>query len=243
MLYEDATAMEKIAGLLGHTGDAAKYAALAETTKTAFNARFFDAAQGFYDKGSQTAQAMPLALGIVPKANEAGVLQKLIDDIHAHEDHITTGEVGFPYLLRTLMEHGRSDVVMALMMRKDAPSYGSQLAAGATALTEAWDGNPRHSQDHFMLGGGEEWFYRGLSGIDIDMSRAKAAERITIHPQVVDGVDWVKTSYRSVLGMVTVEWRREKKWGLERGCDDAGRRDVHLGWGDTPATKRNVALC
>ena len=37
------------------------------------------------------------------------------------------------------------------------------------------------SQDHFMLGGAEEWFYRGLGGIDFDMSRAKD-ERITIRP-------------------------------------------------------------
>ncbi len=68
MLYEDAVDMEKIATLLGKKNDAVKYAALAEREKAAFNARFFDAANGFYDKGSQTAQAMPLALGIVPEA-------------------------------------------------------------------------------------------------------------------------------------------------------------------------------
>jgi alpha-L-rhamnosidase len=209
MLYEDAVAMQKIASLLRKQDDAAKYRALATKEKDALNARFFDAAKGYYDTGSQTAQAMPLALGIVPEDAKSKVLERLIADIHAHDDHTTAGEVGFPYLVRALTQANRSDVLLAMLLRKDPPSYGAQLAAGATSLTEAWDANPKASQDHFMLGDAEEWFYRGLGGIDIDMSRAKAVERITIRPQVVDGVDWVKTSYQSSLGMIHSEWKRE----------------------------------
>ncbi len=176
--------------------------------RRSFNARYFDSAKGFYDKGSQTAQAMPLALGIVPEANREAVLDHLIADIHAHGDHVTAGEIGFPYLVRALMENGRSDVLLAMLRRTDPPSYGSQLAKGATALTEAWDANPNASQDHFMLGDAEEWFYRGLAGIDFDMSR-KQEERIMIRPALVEGLDWVKGSYDSVLGKVSTEWRRQ----------------------------------
>jgi alpha-L-rhamnosidase len=149
-----------------------------------------------------------LALGIVPEASRAAVLEHIVADIHAHNDHVTAGEIGYPYMVRALMENGRSDVLLAMMLRTDAPSYGSQLAAGATALTEAWDANPKSSQDHFMLGGGEEWFYRGLAGIDFDMSRARD-ERITIRPAMVKGVDWVRASYDSALGMVRSEWKRD----------------------------------
>ena len=105
------------------------------------------------------------------------------------------------------MESGHNDLLLAMMLKKTPPSYGSQLAAGATALTEAWDGGP-HSQDHFMLGGGEEWFYRAVGGIDFDMTRS-ADERIMIRPQLLDGVDWVKCSYKSMLGPIRVEWGRE----------------------------------
>lgn len=59
-----------------------------------------------------------------------------------------------------------------------------------------------------MLGGAEEWFDRGLGGIDFDMARAKG-ERIMVRPRVVDGVDWVRASYDSRLGMVRSAWRRE----------------------------------
>jgi hypothetical protein len=208
MLYEDAVAMNKIAMLLGHADDAASYAALAGREKEAFNRKFWNGTLGYYDTGSQTANAMPLALGVVPEERRALVLAHVVADIQAHDDHITTGEVGYPYLLRVLMESGRNDLVLAMMLRKDPPSYGSQLAAGATSLTEAWDGNTHSSQDHFMLGGAEEWFYRGLGGIDFDMSRG-GDERITIRPRMVVGLGSVKCSYDSVLGKITSDWQQE----------------------------------
>lgn len=207
MLYEDAVAMQKIATILGRADDAAGYEALAKREAVTFEKRFWNVEKGYYDKGSQTANAMPLALGIVPKEYRTEVLQHILDDIHAHDNHITTGEVGYPYLLRSLTESGHNDLLLAMMLKKTPPSYGSQLAAGATALTEAWNGGP-HSQDHFMLGGGEEWFYRALGGIDFDMTRS-TDERITIRPQLLDGVDWVKCSYKSVLGPIRVEWEQE----------------------------------
>ena len=71
MLYEDAMDMRKIALLLRHADDANRYGALAEREKAAFNARFWDEKAGYYDRGSQTANAMPLALGVVPEEQRA----------------------------------------------------------------------------------------------------------------------------------------------------------------------------
>jgi alpha-L-rhamnosidase len=206
MLYEDARDLARIAVILGKTEDASRYAALASREKDLFNARFFDAKAQVYDKGSQAAQAMPLALGVVPAEARQAVLDKLIADIHAHQDHTTAGEVGFAYIVRALIDAGRGDVLLAMMLRKDAPSYGSQLAAGATALTEAWD-SKTGSQDHFMLGAGDEWFYRGLLGIDVDRSR-RTGEQLVVKPEIVEGLDWVKGSYESSMGMVAVGWKR-----------------------------------
>ncbi|MEO6815978.1 MAG: family 78 glycoside hydrolase catalytic domain [Edaphobacter sp.] len=224
MLYQDAATMAKIAKLVDKPEDAAGYEALAARVGAAFNARFWNVKTGMYDKGSQTANAMPLSLGLVPEAHRAEVLEHIVADIHSHNDHVTTGEIGYPYMLRALMAGGRSDVEMAMMMRKDPPSYGSQLEAGATALTEAWDANPHSSQDHFMLGGAEEWFYRGLGGIDFDLSRPEKDERITIHPAVVDGVGWVRCSYDSKLGKIESDWKKK---------DDALAMDVTIPAGET----------
>ena len=51
MLYQDAEDMERIARLLGKMEDAAEYSDLAARTSDAFNAKFFNTAKGFYDRG------------------------------------------------------------------------------------------------------------------------------------------------------------------------------------------------
>jgi|HubBroStandDraft_6_1064221.scaffolds.fasta_scaffold12467_5 alpha-L-rhamnosidase len=210
MLYEDATVMARIATLLGKPEDEQRYLELAEREQAAFTLRFFHADTHTYDTGSQTASAMPLALGIVPEEHRAAVLQHVIDDIHAHQDHVTTGEVGYPYMVRLLQEEGRGDVLLAMLLRRDVPSYGSQIERGATTLTEAWDANPRNSQNHFMLGGAEEWFYRGLAGIDLDFSREKRDEQLMFRPTVLPGVMWARGSYRSACGEIRSEWHVER---------------------------------
>ena len=205
IFYQDLKVMEETAALLGKKDASDDYARQAESVKAAFNAKFFDAARGRYDKGSQTAQAMPLALGMVPAGQRSAVLDALVADIRAHQNHTTSGEVGYHYEVEALLNSGRSDVLLDMLERTDAPSYGYILGQGATSLTEGWDGS--HSQDHFMLGSAEEWFYRGLGGINVDFSRA-GADRIVLQPAVVGNISWVKTGYESAAGLIESEWRR-----------------------------------
>jgi hypothetical protein len=58
-----------------------------------------------------------------------------------------------------------------------------------------------------MLGHAEEWFYRGLAGIDVDMSRA-TEEQITIRPAFLSGIGEASARYQSVLGLVESGWRQ-----------------------------------
>jgi alpha-L-rhamnosidase len=205
--YQDLKVLEKAAALLGNKDESSAYAQQADTVRAAFNARFFDSSRHRYDKGSQTAQAMPLALGMAPGNERAAVLDALVVDIRAHRNHVTAGDIGYHYVVDVLIGGGRSDVLLDMLERTDAPSYGYQLAQGATSLTEAWDANPNSSQDHFMLGDAEEWFYRGLGGINLDLSRA-GADRLILHPAVVGKIAWVRTHYDSALGMIESAWQR-----------------------------------
>ncbi|HEU5442794.1 MAG TPA: family 78 glycoside hydrolase catalytic domain, partial [Steroidobacteraceae bacterium] len=199
-----------IARLLGHPGDARRYARRAVESRRALNTHLFHPASSQYDRGSQTANAMPLALGLVPRARRAAVLENLVADIRAHGNHVTAGDIGFHYVVLALMRNGRGDVLYDVLTRVDPPSYGYQLARGATSLTESWNADPDKSQNHFMLGDAETWLYGGLAGIRIDMSRRRPAERIRIAPQAVDGIRAVSARYRSVLGDVAVFWRKEE---------------------------------
>jgi len=204
--YEDLQALEQIATLLVRGEDASTYASQAAQVKEAFNARLFHPDTNQYDRGSQTANALALTLHLVPPAHEEAVLNNLVADIHAHGDHVTAGDVGFHYVVRALTDNGRSDVLDAMLSRTDSPSYGYQLARGATTLTEAWDTNPDSSQNHFMLGHGEEWFYRGLAGLRIDMA-LKPADAIALMPTPVEGVNSASASFQSAMGPVDIAWQ------------------------------------
>jgi hypothetical protein len=209
IFYQDLTTLAKIAGILDRPEDARKYTEQATAVRDAFNAALFHPATGSYDRNSQTADAMPLALGMVPADARAGVLQSLVNDIQARGYHVTAGDIGFHYVVRALTDGGRSDVLAKMLSVTTSPSYGYQLAHGATTLTEAWDSNPDSSQNHFMLGHAEEWFYRGLAGIDFDLSRP-AGEQIRIAPYIpsegAPAIHEADASMQTVLGLVSSQW-------------------------------------
>jgi hypothetical protein len=205
--YQSLTSMVRIATLLGRPDDASEYANEAREVKTAFNTHFFHPEINQYDEGSQTANAMPLVIGLVPEEYRSAVLANLVADIRNHNNHVTAGDIGFHYVVRALTDGGQSDVLYDMLSRTDKPSYGDQLAHGATTLTEAWDANPNSSQNHFMLGHAEEWFYRGLAGIDFDLTRDEDS-RILIHPAVVSNLQSASATFRSKLGKIESGWSR-----------------------------------
>jgi alpha-L-rhamnosidase len=180
----------------------------AKKVREMFHVEHFDRAHGWYDRGSQTAQAMPLALGLCPPAYRESVLAKMIADIRQRNDHISAGDIGFRFVIEAIMQAGRSDVIADLLSRTDAPSYGAQLAAGATSLTEAWDANPNSSHNHMMLGHGELWFWQGLGGIRMDLSQ-QGPQRLVIDPAFVRQVDCCEVTHASALGDVEVRWERD----------------------------------
>ena len=201
--YQDLRVVEMASRLLGREADADRYAALADQVKEAFNRRFFDPQTGQYATGSQTAQAMPLVLDLCPPAARTRVLEHLVDDVTRRGNQQTAGDIGYHYLVRALLDAGRSDVLFAMTNRTDPPSYGAQLARGATSLTEAWDANPASSQNHCMLGHIEEWFYAGLAGIEANF------DHLTIKPWPVGELTWVKAWHDTVRGRVESSWKRD----------------------------------
>jgi hypothetical protein len=204
--FADLIVLAKIAELIGDRDRAKAFSTQAAVLKATINAKLFDPATARYDRGSQTAYAMALALGLAPKGLEPRVLANLIQSIETRADHVSAGDIGFHYVVQALTAYGRSDLLFAMATQPSAPSYAAQIAAGATALTEAWDANPKHSQNHFMLGHIEHWLFAGLAGLDIDYSRG-ASDAIKIVPQPVHGVTWARASHIGPFGRVGVDWR------------------------------------
>ena len=200
---QDAQILAQAAAELGYTSDASRYSLLATNIGAAFNSKYYSAANGYYASGSQTAQALPLYLGIVPPANQSNVLANLVANVGSVG--LTSGEIGHRYLLRALSDNGRSDVVYALHSATNGPGYADILNTGATALTEAWDANAEDSQDHFMLGHITEWFYHDLVGIQLDPA-VPGFQHVIIKPAFINGMASASGSYNSVRGNISCTW-------------------------------------
>lgn len=205
--FECANTLGQIARQLGNVSDGEYFSRRAGEISAAFNRAFAQTQLGLYATGSQTAQAIPLVMGLVPELQRGFAFEKLVADVQRHGNALTSGDVGYRYLLRALADGGRSDVIFAMNAQTEKPGYGYQLAKGATSLTEAWDANPRSSQNHFMLGQITEWLYGDLAGIAPDPS-GPGFKRILIRPAPVGDVKWARASYESPYGRIAVRWER-----------------------------------
>lgn len=202
---QDLQVLEQAARLLGNEAEATQFRASQVSITSAYNARFLNA--GRYDRGSQTANGMPLALGLVPEAQRAAVLAALVTSISGSANRVTAGDVGFAYVIRALSQSGRGDLVYALMKQSMGPGYLYQISRGATSLTEAWDAFPNSSQNHAMLGHAEEWLYNGLAGINPDAS-GSGFKKFFVRPTTPAGVASVDVEYQSMRGLVVSKWAR-----------------------------------
>ncbi len=208
MLYLDLRAMKTIAEVLKKVEDAKEYQREAAKVKEAFHKELFDAESLSYGNGSQASNALALYLDVVPLEHRNTVIKHLIEDIHAHDLHFTGGDVGHPFILRALSAIGRDDVIAANLNLRTFPSYGYMLECGATTLLEHWDSadpeKPFASQNHFMLGAAEEWFFEHLAGIRIDMPN----KQVIFEPYFAESVDSVECATGTPYGLVEVKWSR-----------------------------------
>ena len=210
--YYDYEVMAKMAALIGEKEDVKRFEAGAATIKKAFNEHFFNAAKNTYSTGSNTCMAMPLALNIVEPQYRKAVASQLADDIRHNGNAFTSGDVGYRFLLKALAMEGYSDLIYQMNNQTDKPGYGYQIKMGATALTEKWnaDGNSMGSQNHFMLGQINEWFFNDLAGIGLNEEGNGAGFRkIIIQPTPTGDLKWLKASYQTVSGTIRSEWKRE----------------------------------
>lgn len=204
--YYDAVLMGRMAEMLGQTEDVARFDSIQHELREAFHRKFVHPETGMVERGSQTACAIALFTGILHENLRPQVLQQLIDDIRNRNNALTAGDIGFRYVLGSLAQAGRSDVVYDMNSRSDTPGYGWQLAHGATALTESWQAYGFVSNNHFMLGHLMEWLYAWLGGIR-QQENSSGFRNILIAPQPVGGITRANTSYESPYGRISCRWQ------------------------------------
>ena len=195
------------AEITNNRDDIAHYTTLRDQVREAFNRTFFDEETGQYGTGSQASNAMPLFAGIVEPQHKQLVLDHLVKEIEERGFRLSTGDVGNKYLFQTLADNGLNEVMYKMHNHYEVPGYGFQLQFGATTLTELWDPRAGASWNHFMMGQIEEWFYKSLAGLRVD--DRSGYRNFVVAPQPVGDLTFVKASYDTLYGKISVDWRRE----------------------------------
>lgn len=208
LYYYDLKIMERTSSLLGKAEETMYYRTQADKVRQAFNNTFFDKGKGYYDRGSQTANAIPLYMGLAKEEDRPAILKQLIADIQGRGNSITSGDIGFRYLLRVLEQEDASGIIFDMNSQSDTPGYGYQLKQGATSLTESWQALQTASHNHCMLGHLMEWFYSGIGGIRSD-KESIAFKHFIIRPEIVGDIDAATVSFDSPYGMIKTNWKVE----------------------------------
>ncbi len=148
-----------------------------EKVRTAFNQEYVKP-DGTVGTGSQTSYVLALHMNLLSQKDRAIAAEKLVEDIKAHDWHLTTGFLGTPYLMIELSNSGHSDVAYRLLLQNTYPSWGYMIEHGATTMWERWNGDQMmgdpsmNSYNHYAYGAVAEWLYRYAAGIDESSGRS-----------------------------------------------------------------------
>lgn len=200
--------MEAMARATGRNAEAQEYRATYGKIRLAF-AKAYLHADGTVKGGTQTAYLLALYTGMAEASEQRGLTDKLVADIEAHGNHLTTGFLGTPFLLFVLDQQGRTDVAYRLLLNDTYPSWGYMVKKGATTWWERWNGDTgdpgMNSYNHYAFGSVMAWVYRRVAGIDTDASGA-GFQHLTIAPQLDKALTHAHAEYDSAYGTVTTDW-------------------------------------
>ena len=203
--YNDAMIMRNFARLLHKKVDEEEYLALAGHIKASFMKHFIDESSGKIGTGTQTAQLVGLFFNLVEDDSlRKKILERLVEDIHQHQDHFTIGAIGEKMILHVLSEEGYPDLAFKLAKQTTYPSWGYEVTKGATTGWEDWKGEG--SLNHIYMQNISTWFYNFVAGIRLD-SITNAFRHSVIAPCFFSQISWAQASILTPYGTLASAWK------------------------------------
>jgi alpha-L-rhamnosidase len=226
-----ANLMSQMAAAIGKNAEAADYHRLFDHIKTAFNQKYLQP-HGSLTVDTETAYALALYMDLLPADLRFKAGKILADKLRGGDmeqnSGMTTGFLGTRPLLPVLTSVGENDLAVKLLQSQKFPSWGYEVAQGATTIWEHWDSYTKaHGFDgvdgkqnasmnsfaHYSFGAVCEWMLGDLAGIQSD---GPGYDKIIIHPHPPaagskpehDPIHWVKAHYDSIHGRITSNWKR-----------------------------------
>ncbi len=219
--------LEKFANILDKPSDVQELNKQSIAVKEAYNTTFLNKEKGCYSTNTVTANILSLSFGLVPEEYKKAVFENIENrTINEFKGHVSTGIIGNQWLMRGLTNNGRPDIAYQMLLKTDYPSFGYMIEKGATTIWEHWNGDGMakwiDSQNHVMqLGDLIIWFYEDLAGIK-NTQGSYGFKKITMKPQIIDGLNSCKASFHSVHGLIKSSWKKESssfQWNVTVPCN------------------------
>ncbi len=205
--------MREMAIALGRKEDAEKYQALNDHIAEAYRKQYIQP-DGSVTGNTQSVYVVTLYSGIAPEELRANMTDRLVRDIEAHNNHLTTGFLGTPFLMFVLDDNHHSDVAFKLLLQDTYPSWGYMVAKGATTWWERWNGDTgdpsMNSYNHYAFGSVMAWVFRRAAGIDTDPT-GPGFHHLTLRPHVDPALPALHTEYDSPYGTVITDWNQSTR--------------------------------
>ena len=203
------------AQLLGHDGDAAHYAALAERSRAAFVAEYITPS-GRMMSDAVTAYALALEFDLATDRRQRQALgDRLAALVREGGYRIATGFVGTPLVADALTNAGHLHAAERLLLQTECPSWLYPVTQGATTVWERWDSllpdgsvNPGEmtSFNHYALGAVADWLHRTVAGL---APAAAGYRRLRIAPRPLTALNHASARHETPYGTASVSWRRD----------------------------------
>lgn len=234
----DAYLMTRIAKALGKTEDSVKYLELYENIKLAFNRAYvnedgvtvapYQPAQGkpadpngpeagdIVPVDTQTSYDVPLFVDLFDSSVKQKALDNLVRDIREHDNTLTTGFIGTPYLALVLSENGFDDVAYTLFEQTRYPSWLYPVKQGATTMWERWNSYTiengfgpvdMNSYNHYAYGAIMEWMFAHSLGIERDED-IPGYKHIILQPKVGGEMSFANGYFESPYGVIRSGWEK-----------------------------------
>ncbi|HEX5791444.1 MAG TPA: family 78 glycoside hydrolase catalytic domain, partial [Luteolibacter sp.] len=230
--------MEEMAEAQQIAEEAKKYRQWTETLRANFRKSYLQA-DGSIKPESQSAYVLALDCGLLTdpaERKQAGdrLAQLIRTKATATNTGMTTGFLGTKPLTPMLTATGHHDLAVTLLQSRQYPSWGYEVANGATTIWERWnsytaehgfggaDGKMNAAMNsfaHYSFGAVTEWMMTTLAGI---APLEPGYTKILLHPhfptgKAQDGVEpltWIRAHHDCPQGRIWVSWKKQDDGSL-----------------------------
>ncbi len=160
----------------------------------------------------QTSQAMAIHYDLFTEAEKPLAVERLLAMIEDKNGSFDCGILGLRVLFHVLSAYGHTDIAHRMITKTTFPSYGYEIANGATSLWECFSPADREqsSLNHHFWGDVVSWFLQNLAGIQVNPYHRDPTE-IRFCPRFIDTLDCADGKYQSVAGEVAIHWERDSE--------------------------------